>query len=521
MRLVLVVQLLVLTGLVLGIKHRNFKRLGEYEDDSDLDYSEEEDDRDAEIEPLIVCRKDGKDPCHCDDKNDVGILNCRRGTTKKGKQSNKAFLTNATVKVEDDDFKAKHISFAGNQITFLDGESIVPGQRITVKTLDFTANRISLINTETFDEFSKLEKLKLSHNLIALDSTKDGWITDKLGKTLKKLYLDYNMLGDIPNGLFDPLGTTLETLVLDGNPSLKLSDNTFGSELANLKELSLDKCKLTDLPPKLFDNLKGLQSISLIGNPMTSIPASIAKISNLIYLDLSVTELPEIPADSFTKNSKLETIYLNNNKYLAKIDDCAFCELENLKKVIINNCEQLNHINKNAFGYVEGSGPKELTVLKLDNNNLTTLDEGLAKWEDLEGIALGKNPWICDDKLEWMIKTPGLHLIGDEVPKCNAPSELAGKSIPQLRGQAGTPEASPTSNSFFASAFYALLTIVLLSGIVVAGFIMWTKRHSNPFYRPTMPNVGFSNLTAELDMDDEMMTLADEDEEALPKPVAV
>ncbi|CAD5222615.1 unnamed protein product [Bursaphelenchus xylophilus] len=521
MRSILLLGLLVLSAFAAKHPLSRFKDFGRktedsFEEESDEEYDFGDEERATEVEPVIVCRADGKDPCHCD-KN-KGIINCRKLATQKGKDVHGGQLQVAAIKTEDDDFKAKYIVMANNRITYLDGETITPGQRLTVEAFDFTYNQIAVINPQTFDNFPKLEKLRLSYNFLKLDSTMDGWITDKLGDSLKKLYLDYNSIDKIEDGVFDPL-KKLETLVLDGNPQLKLTDKTFGKEMASLKELSLDHCKFTTLPDKLFDNLKSLESISLIGNHFVSIPSALGNVAKLTYIDLSKNELTEIPEDSFKKNPELQALFLNDNKYLSKVDDCGLCGLKELKKVILNKNPQLYHIHKNAFGYAEGDGPKALETLLLDHSNFSTLDKDTAPWDKLDQLALGGNPWNCNDDLDWLLKTPGLHLTGEEVPRCQAPSDLAGKSIIKLRGDAGV--SSDSDSSFFASAFFALLGLIAISGIVVGGFVLWTRRPSNPFYRPTMPNVGFSNLTTELDMEDEVMSLAEEADLDEPKPTPV
>lgn len=74
---------------------------------------------------------------------------------------------------------------------------------------------------------------------------------------------------ELSDGVFDKL-IKLEVLNLDNNPELKLTSNTFGRGLSNLKELSLTGCNLHKVPDNLFKNFgwvfcwKSLSKKSLI-----------------------------------------------------------------------------------------------------------------------------------------------------------------------------------------------------------------------------------------------------------------
>lgn len=162
-----------------------------------------------------------------------------------------------------------------------------------------------------------------------------------------------------------------------------------------------------------------LESISLIGNSFTAIPSPIAKLSTLTYVDLSKTDLTEITTNAFERNDKLLYIYLKELKYLSVVDNCAFCGLTSLKRLVMSRNPQLYHINKNAFGFdtKETKRPLNLEALIIDNNNISTLNENLLNWKKLDQLALGGNPLKCDGNLNWLIKDKTLHLTGDEVPK--------------------------------------------------------------------------------------------------------
>jgi Leucine-rich repeat (LRR) protein len=130
----------------------------------------------------------------------------------------------------------------------------MPNLQPYVQGIDFSFNQISFIEEKAFNNFTALRKLRFNQNWITIDKSTDGWITHELGRTLEELYLPYNMITKLDYPVFDPL-EKLKRLVLDGNPDLGLTSNTFGVELKQLSTLSLDNCKISSLPNDVFSKL--------------------------------------------------------------------------------------------------------------------------------------------------------------------------------------------------------------------------------------------------------------------------
>ena len=89
----------------------------------------------------------------------------------------------------------------------------------------------------------------------------------------------------------DTLSTDIQSLILDGNPLVKLEKNVFKSAgLLNLHRLSLSKCNLVDVHEDSFRDLK-----------------------ILIELDMSFNNLTKLRPKTFAGNDNLQTIKLTNN----------------------------------------------------------------------------------------------------------------------------------------------------------------------------------------------------------------
>ena len=129
----------------------------------------------------------------------------------------------------------------------------MPGVEEKIETLDFSKNLISKIENNAFDAFDSLTVLRLDNNLLKIVNTKI--FTNKLGSTLKELYLSRNKIEDLSAQTFYYL-TELETLNLEGNRHLEIDSSILSKSLSKLTSLSLSWCDLRLLEDDTFINLK-------------------------------------------------------------------------------------------------------------------------------------------------------------------------------------------------------------------------------------------------------------------------
>ncbi|XP_040933780.1 receptor-like protein 53 [Gossypium hirsutum] len=172
------------------------------------------------------------------------------------------------------------------------------------------------------------------------DNRLEGILPKEIGnlKMLRSLYLDNNLFeGEIPSNMFDHL-PRLQQLYLKGN------------KLSGKIPLGLFKCK-------------ELEDICFSSNRLEGIlPKEIGNLTMLktLYLDINLFE-GEIPSDMFDHLSRLQVLFLGENKLSGKIPLGLF------------KCKELEDISL-AHNRLEGILPNEignLTTLKslyLDNN---------------------------------------------------------------------------------------------------------------------------------------------------------
>ncbi|VDM41751.1 unnamed protein product [Toxocara canis] len=197
-----------------------------------------------------ICTPDT--PCSCEGED--GQVNCDNVFWTEDEEAESIYqpLRTTNLVIKKKDFKAQIAYFRNNDIPRLVEGQILPGHESTLKELDFSFNRIYDLQNSVFKEMSNLRILRLGHNKLRRlrsESFKGGpnW-------KLHQLYVEYNDLTELPASLFEEM-PNLEKLVLDGNRKLRLTRELFGSNLSNLKILSLDNCSLSQLDEDLFDDL--------------------------------------------------------------------------------------------------------------------------------------------------------------------------------------------------------------------------------------------------------------------------
>ena len=273
-----------------------------------------------------------------------------------------------------------------------------------LKTLVLEYNKLSFVDSQTFQDLNTITSLDLSGNhLVTLHV--DAFRTMN---RLQILYLGGNDLNDLQLGIFQNLTSliylsfsvnclvtlhvdlftksdTLQILFLDVNDINDLQLGIF-RDLTSLRFLSLTANHLVTLHVKLFETLKMLEILHLDYNDIGNLKLGLFRnLISLKMLYLDGNNLIFLHPDLFSNLTSLTDLKLSENR-LVNVARDLFEDLINLEHLELNH-NQIVSLHKNTF-----SNTSKLKSLSLAKNNLTILPRGLLQTlTKLDILILNKN----------------------------------------------------------------------------------------------------------------------------------
>ncbi|CAG9811982.1 unnamed protein product [Chironomus riparius] len=254
-----------------------------------------------------------------------------------------------------------------------------------------------------FRNCNNLKKLHLSDN--SLSAIPAYAFSNTILESLK---LNQNKITSINSVSFDNL-VHLEFLDLSNNSPLALVDDTF-DHLENLKFLHMSSCGITSLHPRLFDNLGELRELDTSGNNVTTVVANLfSSLKKLEILNLANCGLTGITASAIQNNTELLKLNLENNNIKnfnaelfngqqkladlslannnnATITPQLFTPLTSMQRLILSNCN-INAINGSWFVQMPN-----LVEIDLSKNRIPAIPENtFSSANAIESINLANN----------------------------------------------------------------------------------------------------------------------------------
>lgn len=176
-----------------------------------------------------------------------------------------------------------------------------------LRELSFFNNKISIINSSSFNQLYVLRVLDLGSN--KLQYLQDNVFSNL--NLLEELYLSWNNIVNITKGIFNGL-PHLKILSLKGNGIQIIKINVF-ENLGYLKSLDLSYNNIKEIPFMLFASLINLQTLNLNSNALKTLPKRLFdNNSELRDLDISSNFLNNINENMFS-NTVLETFKFERN----------------------------------------------------------------------------------------------------------------------------------------------------------------------------------------------------------------
>ncbi|XP_035791305.1 uncharacterized protein LOC118466305 isoform X2 [Anopheles albimanus] len=252
--------------------------------------------------------------------------------------------------------------------------------------------------------------------------------------------------------------TKLRLLTLSGNDlsaMQSVNHNTpytdYMLKAPSVEELDLSRCKLQELQPNAFNELKNIIFINLSENNLSNLPQGIFdNVETIEELDLSMNNIAELPKHIFAKTS-LAILHLRHNKISNNVDfvtadlqklDLSFCRIRSINNQMFKGMDGLtnlilkgNHIEKiKPMAFIS---LRSLRQIDLSYNNLDQISaQTFIGNKMLDIIRLNNNPALKrlpNEGFESSYNVP-FNVYFMDISNCDI-SELADntfKTMPQL-----------------------------------------------------------------------------------------
>ncbi|XP_058827214.1 carboxypeptidase N subunit 2 isoform X2 [Topomyia yanbarensis] len=379
---------------------------------------------------------------------------------------------------------------ASSEIVFsLSGNNINALQQLPATDADLVFScrhcNLSELSSGIFLDAPNVIRLDLSWNRLTGDVLRPDVFRGRYAEqeyesiALDELDLSYNVIEYLDESLFEHMAH-LRKLSLAHNPIEEISEGTaiaIGS-ITRLEYLDLSYTELEDIPGRVFQKIDNLRELLIQGNRFTAVPGSVALLKpTLISLYIGENPIQLLNDESFFDLEKLTHLNISGMPRLEEIDIGTFSGLKSLEVLICNHNPELS-----AFDLSDLKGLVRLRELDLSNNALQHLhlDEPIPKHDDSSDIAhievfpklrtvqLDDNPWHCDCELHESVQS--LRNILDEEEdfeseaRCETPNDLTALPLTELDGKSlclAPPKKVPKIPIYEAPPFLRPRSIVL------------------------------------------------------------
>jgi len=256
-----------------------------------------------------------------------------------------------------------------------------------IYSIDLRSNSIAEIESGSFGECSKLEKIDLMENRLTkiMKNIFSGDFNE-----LQEINLSFNGIAGIESGSFDHLNA-LESIDLSHNCLKHLHSDLF-KRCPDLRQVSINENEIAKIESDLFSSKSDLKHLDMSANRLDFIPE--LELKRIRHYDLShnYIALLDLNYDSLErkKSASVEELILAFNQ----ISDCR--ELEERRTDIVHldlHENMLLHLN-------DFPGFMSLEMLILSNNNLSdlSLHDFEEKFPSLKVLNISGNANVdCDD----------------------------------------------------------------------------------------------------------------------------
>lgn len=258
-----------------------------------------------------------------------------------------------------------------------------------IRTLIWAHSRLSELGEFAFKDLNYVQKIDLSFNKL---QTLNGYSFNNFELDVLELDLSHNLFHSVPVDLFmNKRLQKLEELRMNENPIAYLQRKPFEFIRSSIKVIELNYCHIKSIDLNTFDDMKQLESVSLIGNHLRSL-------KEYTFRDLS-----------------LRSFYVHENPLVC---DCHMRWLINYLKNV--DYQQQAYESQNTVGFYEQSSkpkskylPKKTvadaaqTLLKCDQPNSLKAKQRF--------LDINPDSFMCDVEIQFRNEvTDSNYELGDD-----------------------------------------------------------------------------------------------------------
>ncbi|KAG5880820.1 hypothetical protein JTB14_019464 [Gonioctena quinquepunctata] len=231
----------------------------------------------------------------------------------------------------------KYLNLENNEIEFIPVKLLKSSVHSQLRDIRFSDNKITLIETGTFQSLNSLETISLTNNKIKYLQSKSFVNLSNLSK----LILSDNYIGGISSDAF--------------------------SNLPSINEIDLHNNFLQEISFNFFTNVSGSLQLNLSRNLLSSCYSD-SRVLNVKVLDLRYNNLARIPK-CLENTASLKRLFLDFN-IISVLEQNVFMYLTSLEYLSLQQ-NNIEFVNKRAF-----FGLQNLQILDLSRNLISQLHVG-------------------------------------------------------------------------------------------------------------------------------------------------